>query len=83
MTSERPGYLEYTRIEDELNEARRLLDRGDFEGARIAAWAARQLATRDEVTDLLSDCGEVLARCDAFEDGWSARAREASRSASA
>ncbi len=81
MTEQRPVYLEYTRIDDELNEARRLLNRGDFEGARIAAWAARQLATRDYVMELLGECDELLARCDVCEDDLSARARRFYRGA--
>jgi len=53
------------RIDTELYQARKLLERGDADGARIAAWAARQLAERDGLPELADDCIVLIMKCDA------------------
>ncbi len=52
------------RIDIELYEARKLLERGDLDGARIAAWSALQLAQREDLTALACESIELIERCD-------------------
>lgn len=52
------------RVSAELDETRKLLGRGDADGARIAAWAAFQLAERDRLPDLAAECLDLIRQCD-------------------
>lgn len=52
------------RIDIELYEARKLLERGDIDGARIAAWSALQLAQREQLIALAGESVELIERCD-------------------
>lgn len=59
-----PEDARLARIDTELYEARKLLERGDLDGARIAAWSALQLADRERLVDLAREAIELIERCD-------------------
>lgn len=54
----------FARIDTELYEARRLLERGDVAGAQIAAWAARQLSEQEDQPTFTAECDHVIRQCD-------------------
>ena len=59
-----PEDAKVARVDIELYESRKLLERGDLDGARIAAWSALQLADREHLEDLARESIELIERCD-------------------
>lgn len=59
-----PEDAKVARVDIELYEARRLFERGDIDGARIAAWSALQLAEREHFEELAHESAELIERCD-------------------
>lgn len=59
-----PEDAKVARIDIELYEARKLFERGDLDGARIAAWSALQLADREHLEDLTHESIELIEQCD-------------------